>query len=90
VGLKFKAFRPLWVNLDFTTIPDYRKSEKRLHLGALFNVGALSASFTVSMPVEGDQKFRTWRILMGLNYCFDFSKSSGFPTFHPFSPSDFL
>lgn len=87
VGLKFNAFQPLWLNLDFTTIPDYRKSEKRLHFGALFNVGALSASAIISIPVEGDQKFKTWRILMGLNYCFNLSKSSGNSSFQPFSPT---
>ncbi|MDE5842312.1 MAG: hypothetical protein K2H35_01080 [Muribaculaceae bacterium] len=82
-GIRFNAFKPLWINLDFSTIPDYRKSEKRLHLEAAFNVSALSASVAVSMPVEGDSKFRTLRILMGLNYRFDFSKSTVKTPYNP-------
>ena len=74
-SIKFKACKPLQVNLDYTTIPDYRKSEKRMHIGTTFTSGALSASFAISIPLEGDQKFRTWRILTGFNYCFNLSKS---------------
>lgn len=69
----YRVVKPLWINLDLTTIPDYRKSELRSHIGAILSVGALSASAAVSLPLRGDQKLKTWRILMGINYSLDFS-----------------
>lgn len=75
IGVGVKVFNPMWLHVAYTTIPDYRKSEQRIHAGVVFGVGALSASAAASIPIEGNQKFKTWRVLMGLNYCFNLSRN---------------
>lgn len=75
-GLAFKPAKPLWINLKYTTIPDYRKSEKRIHAGINLHSGPLEVSGTVSIPATGDQKFKTWRLLLGFNYTIELKHKS--------------
>lgn len=55
---------------DFNTVPEYRESEKQLRAGLEFNVGNLSFSPMISMPVEGNGKYKSLRVLAGFTYTF--------------------
>ncbi|MDO4319710.1 MAG: hypothetical protein Q4C34_03970 [Bacteroidales bacterium] len=58
------------VHASYTTIPDYRKSEKRVHAGFGLRSGRLTVIPEVSIPVAGEQKYKNLRVLVSLNYCF--------------------
>lgn len=58
------------VRTSYTTIPDYRKSEKRVHAGFGLRSGQLSVIPEVSIPVAGEQKYKNLRVLVSLNYRF--------------------
>lgn len=75
LGASFDIIRHIGVKTSFTTIPDYRKSEKRLHAGLEFRVGELSVSPVLSFPLEGDQKMKTMRVLVAAEYKFKLVKN---------------
>lgn len=52
----------------YTTIPEYRMSEKRVHVGFDFHVKGLSVTPALSVAADGDSK--TIRALMGFRYQF--------------------
>ena len=54
--LSVRVINELDIFGEFTTIPEYRISEKRLRLGGDFHVGKLSARPTLSLPVEDGVK----------------------------------
>lgn len=58
------------VHAGYTTIPEYRMSEKRLYAGFDFHVGSLSATPAVSIAVSDAEKGKTTRVLMGFRYQF--------------------
>ena len=55
-ALNVRIIKELDIFGEFTTIPEYRLSEKRIRLGGDFHVGKLSARPTVSLPVENGTK----------------------------------
>ena len=58
------------LRLQYTTIPDYRMSEKRLHAGFDAKVGPLSVSPILSVPLEGSSQLSKFRVLASCSYTF--------------------
>ena len=54
--LSVRVIKELDIFGEFTTVPEYRISEKQLRLGGDFHVGKLSARPIVSLPVEDGVK----------------------------------
>lgn len=54
----------------YTTIPEYRMSENRTHLGFDFHVGKLSVCPTLSVATSGASKAKTLRVLAAFSYGF--------------------
>lgn len=55
----------------YTTIPEYRMSEKRVQAGFDVRVGGLCVSPRLSIAAEGASKAKTLRALMSFSYVFD-------------------
>lgn len=70
VGGEVDLSKNISVGACYTTIPDYRKSEKRVHGSFTFHVGGLSVRPTLSLPVAGEQKFKGLRVMASFNYRF--------------------
>lgn len=69
-GASVNFIRPVALRLQYTTIPDYRLSEKRLHAGFDAKVGALSVSPILSIPLEGSSQLSKFRVLVSCAYSF--------------------
>lgn len=69
-GAAYQIIKPIAVKVLYTTIPDYRMSEKRIHAGFDIVSGALSVAPVVSIPVEGNSKLSKFRVLMSARYSF--------------------
>lgn len=69
-GAAFHVTRQLAVKCDYTTIPAYRESEKRVRLGLGIGVENLYVEPMCSVPAEGDNKMKSWRVELSLNYIF--------------------
>lgn len=54
----------------YTTIPEFRMSEKRIRLGFDFHVSRLTVSPNVSIAAGSKQKVKNLRVLVGFSYCF--------------------
>lgn len=54
----------------YTTIPEYRMSEKRVRAGFDFHVKSLSVYPELSIAVDGSSKTKSLRALMGFRYQF--------------------
>lgn len=70
VGAAVNITRQINIMARYTTIPDYRKSEKRIRGGFGFKVKNLYVEPNVSVPVSGSEKFKNLRVLVNFNYCF--------------------
>jgi hypothetical protein len=58
------------VHAAYTTIPEYRESEDRVRGGFTFHVGQLMATPEVSIPVSGNNKYKSVRVLASMSYTF--------------------
>lgn len=54
----------------YSTIPEYRQSEKRALVGFDFHVGHLNVSPVLSLATTGASKANRLRLLMNFNYQF--------------------
>lgn len=54
----------------YSTIPEYRQSEKRAHVGFDFHVGHLNVSPVLSLATTGGSKANRLRLLVNFNYQF--------------------
>ncbi len=69
-GASVNFMRAIALRLQYTTIPDYRMSEKRLHAGFDACVGGLSVSPILSIPLEGSSQLSKFRVLVSCAYRF--------------------
>lgn len=65
-GLKAKVYKGAGVVAGYSTIPEYRQSEKRIRVGLVFEENTLSVSPVVSLPAKRD--IMTTRVLVSINY----------------------
>ncbi|MDE6249866.1 MAG: hypothetical protein K2M29_09190 [Paramuribaculum sp.] len=70
VGAEVDIIKSISILASYTTIPDYRKSEKRIHGGASFHVGQLSVTPEISIPVSSSERLKQMRILTSFGYKF--------------------
>ncbi|MBD5214887.1 MAG: hypothetical protein HDS75_08740 [Bacteroidales bacterium] len=69
-GASVNFISAIALRLQYTTIPDYRMSEKRLHAGFDAKVGPLSVSPILSVPLEGSSQLSKFRVLASCSYTF--------------------
>lgn len=62
--------RSIAVVACYTTIPEYRMSEKRVRGGFEFKTGKLSVRPELSFSVDGGDSSKNMRVLMSMNYDF--------------------
>lgn len=67
-GLGFKVHKHISIITDYTTIPEYRMSEKRIRAGLHFKVGNLQVTPMLSFPATSD--VNSFRVLASLDYLF--------------------
>lgn len=67
-GTDFRVNKEITILAQYSTIPEYRISEKRIKVGLRFSVKNLMVSPMLSLPIEGNSK--TMRILVGCQYHF--------------------
>lgn len=70
VGLAGNLTKQLTLKCDYNTIPTYREGEKRIRFGLNFHLANLYVEPLVSIPVEGNDKFKSLRVLVSFNYTF--------------------
>lgn len=70
VGAAVRICSPISVLAYYTTIPDYRMSEKRIAGGFDFHSDNLSVRPQLSLSVEQPTRFKNLRMLMSMNYRF--------------------
>lgn len=69
-GASVRIFKPVSLRATYTTIPEFRESEKRLKAGVEVKVGGLSVVPELSIPVESENRSRRLRLLMSFSYIF--------------------
>lgn len=69
-GLGVLITKAIDIKAAYTTIPEYRMSEKRVRAGFDFHVAHLAVVPEVSMSVSGNDKYKTLRALMSFKYSF--------------------
>lgn len=69
-GATVKIIKPIGVTLHYTTIPEFRMSEKRLRGGFEFNVDRLSVRPELSVSVDPGTRFKNMRVLTSMEYRF--------------------
>lgn len=60
----------LTAGIAYTTIPDIRRSEKRMHVGCRLTSGNLAVQPVVSIPVDSRDTIQKTRLLISFSYCF--------------------
>ena len=68
VGTGIKVNKEITLLAHYTTIPEYRESEKRVRVGISFKVDNLEVQPEFSVPVEG--KAKNIRVLFSMRYSF--------------------
>jgi hypothetical protein len=56
--------------VGYTTIPDYRMSEKRIKGGLNFASGNLEVTPYISIPIEGNNRMKSVRVRVSMKYRF--------------------
>lgn len=70
VGLDFFINSEISVEADYTTVPEYRVSEKLWRLGVRFTSGRLSVTPRVTMPADGRDRNTHLQTLVDFSYQF--------------------
>lgn len=70
IGVSQKIINPIAITLQYTTIPVYRMSEKRIDGGFEFKVKNLTVSPKLSVSAQKETRFKNMRVLMSMNYEF--------------------
>lgn len=68
LGTGIKVNKNITMLAHYSTLPEYRESERRVRVGVNFKVRNLEVQPEVSVPVEG--KAKTIRVLFGMKYTF--------------------
>ena len=69
LGAECKVYKDLSVVAQYTTIPEYRQSEKRIRAGLKLDVGRLWVQPLLSIPVESG-KTKSVRVAVSMGYQF--------------------
>ncbi|MDE6127374.1 MAG: hypothetical protein K2G30_10525 [Muribaculaceae bacterium] len=69
-GLAVRIFKPVSLRASYTTIPEFRESEKRVRAGVEVRVGGLSVLPELSLPTDRAHRSRSLRLLMSFSYTF--------------------
>lgn len=64
--VNYLLINDIYTHIKITNYPEFRKPEKRISLGLIFNVFPLLVKPEISIPIKGD--FRTSRVLMSFTY----------------------
>jgi hypothetical protein len=67
---KVALTKEISVHAAYTTIPEYREFENRMRGGFTFKSGKLSATPAISIPVSGNNKYKSIRVLASMAYTF--------------------
>ncbi len=70
VGAGISITRDIDVRAGYTTVPEYRMSEKRVRMGLGFHAAGLTVEPAVSVATSGASKAKSLRVLMNFNYRF--------------------
>lgn len=73
-GLAVRLCKPVSVRASYTTIPEFRESEKVVRAGVDVHVGGLSVVPELSIPVDSRNRSRKLRMLMSFSYTFPLSR----------------
>ncbi len=74
VGAAVRVCEPVSLLVSYTTIPEFRASEKRVRAGVDVSVGGLSVTPELSIPADPVSRSRRLRLLMSCSYTFSFGK----------------
>ncbi len=69
-GAAVRIFKPVSLRASYTTIPEFRESERRVRAGVEVRVGGLSVIPELSIPTESRNRSRRLRLLMSFSYTF--------------------
>lgn len=69
-SISYKVITPLSVIVGYTTIPQYRMSERRISGGLEFRVMNLTVTPKVSVSLQNNSLLKNMRVLMSMNYNF--------------------
>lgn len=69
-GASCNIVKGIDVLASYTTVPDFRKSEKRVHAGFMLRSGQLYARPVISVPITGNTRFKSLRVLASLGWTF--------------------
>lgn len=69
-GAAVRIFKPVSLRASYTTIPEFRESEKRVRAGVEVKVGGLSVVPELSIPTNPTNRSRRLRLLMSFSYLF--------------------
>ena len=73
-GLSVRVCKPVSLRASYTTIPEFRESEKAIRAGVDLHVGGLSVVPELSIPVDPRNRSRKLRMLMSCSYKFSLSR----------------
>ena len=65
-GTSIRLYRGMWIVVQYTTVPEYRMSEKRIRAGFIFRENNLSVSPEISVPAK--KEFKSMRVLVSMDY----------------------
>ena len=65
-GLIVRLFKGIGLSGQFSTVPEYRESEKRVRAGLVFKENNLTVSPVISIPAK--KEFKSMRILVSMDY----------------------
>lgn len=69
-GASVRIFKPVSLLASYTTIPEFRESEKRVRAGVEVRVGGLAVTPELSIPVNPVNRSRKLRLLMSFSFTF--------------------
>lgn len=73
-GLAVKVCKPVSLLASYTTIPEFRESEKRVRAGVEVSVGGLRVRPELSVAAESEHRSRSLRLLMSCSYTFSIER----------------
>ena len=65
-GANVRLYKGVWLAGQYTTVPEYRMSEKRIRVGFIFKEKNLNVSPVISIPAK--KEFKSMRVLVSMDY----------------------
>lgn len=65
-GASVRLYKGMWLVGQYTTVPEYRKSEKRIRAGFIFKENNLRVSPVISIPAK--KEIKSMRVLVSMDY----------------------